>query len=114
MTNYPLGFNTRRQYVDRVLNEHLQRDRDEILFLDPDNGMGESLQNGEQFHENHLQVLWNGMRRGSVLFAIQFQWNIPDWVDALTARIADVIGVNMGDLITDPWGNSFMWHVVKP
>jgi hypothetical protein len=92
---YPTTFNERGRYIGSIVRSLLARGADlrHLVLLDPDNGIGESRTNGKQVHVAHVQQIWKALQSGDTLALVQFQHFIPDWVETLKRRLADVLAV---------------------
>src|SRR5213594_1108998 len=81
MHPYPEKLNGRRSYIDDeilFLNSRPPNRRD-LILIDPDTGIGRSSENGKQFHEDHVPLVWNELREGDSFAVVQFQYHERDW-----------------------------------
>lgn len=114
MDPYPAGMGKREAYVRNCMTWLSQRlpERRDVVFLDPDNGMGNTISNGRQVHMRHLRLLWDALRPGDVLMTIQFPWFRKNWVQALANELANALGVAPESVRTHAWEKRLALYAV--
>ena len=104
---YACSLNRRLLYIEQeidFLNARIP-DRRDFVLVDPDNGIGCSSSNGKQFHENHVPIVWNCLRRGDTLAVVQFQHHEVNWVQNRRTNIAGLLGIQTQQIQQHHWNN---------
>lgn len=104
---YPKGFYARNNYIQQIIQVLAQRPAEmkSVVFLDPDNGLGQSQMCGKQVHEDHFQNLWQNLRVGDALIVIQFQLHIDNWAAKQQEKIARLLQIPVAQVSSFPWAN---------
>ena len=107
MTPYPASLSTRDTYIGVEVSflDNRAPERRDVVFADPDNGVGQSEVNGKQFHETHVLTVWQALRSGDTFAVVQFQWNERNWVQQRRQNLAGLLGIPVQRITPHHWDN---------
>ena len=111
MDAYPASTSKREEYVESLVHAISIRGEKQkyLVFLDPDNGIGESDSNGMQIHKSHLSMVWESLEEGDTLGIVQFKHHVRDgdtpnsWPEVLRKDIAARLQVDPARVIPHRW-----------
>ena len=115
LSPYPASVNRRSDYIDDELTFLTNRSdrRRDVVLVDPDNGIGTTKSNGMQFHEEHVPVLWHGLRSGDALAVVQFQYHEANWVLQRGRNLARLLDIPEGDITRHSWNNVCIYTAIR-
>jgi len=107
LQEYPQSINARLRYIEAELHFLRNRveNRNHFVLIDPDNGIGRSHNDGKQFHEDHVPLIWNNLREEDTLGIVQFQYREADWVNQRRQNLVRLLGLQEEQVSSDSWNN---------
>ncbi len=110
---YPSSVNRRLSYIREEIAYLQNRNptRRDFVLIDPDNGIGRTQNNGMQFHEDHVPLVWQALRTGDTFGVVQFQHFEVNWIVQRRENLANLIGVQSQQVHSHHWNNICLFTV---